>query len=154
MRIIVALLILAQLVRGDFLEIREVVMGGEGGKSMKLEPTGEKLELSGDLIVSEQHLANVFAGRIGMESTNGGEERPIFGVSMVLSPEGEQRMFAATKNGKPGLLRLTVVIDGKLVSAPVVNAVPLGKHFAIHARSEEEANRIAAVLREKLPKKD
>lgn len=154
MRIIVALLLLSQLVRGDFLEIREVVKGGEGGKSMKLEPTGEKLALSDDLIVSEQHLANVFAGKIGIESTNGGAERPIFGVSMVLSPDGEQRMLAATKNGKPGVLRLAVVLDGKLVSASVVNAVPLGKHFQIHAKTEEEANRIAAALREKMPKKE
>jgi SecD/SecF fusion protein len=40
-------------------------------------------------------------------------------------------MIALTKNMRPQIDRIAIVLDGEVISAPVVNQVPLGKQFVI-----------------------
>ena len=45
-------------------------------------------------------------------------------------------MIALTKDMRPGVDRIAIVLDGEVISAPVVNQVPLGKHFIIEGLHE------------------
>ena len=147
MRALLALLLLSQLAAGDFLEIRKVVEAGKGAKTYD-EPgkAGEKLTVSDELIVGDRHLEEVFPGQFGTSRTNGGAPEPIFGTAIKLNAEGEERMIAATKDGKQGVLRLAVIVDGKLKSAPTVMSIPLGANFQINADSMEEAKELTGKL--------
>ena len=155
MRALLALFVLAQAASADFLEIRQVVEAGRGAKSYDApRPPGreqnapvEKLTVSDELIVGDRHLAEIFPAELGLIQTNGGARVPTYGVAIKLSAEGEQRMIAATKDGERGVLRLAVIIDGKLKSAPTVMAVPLGKNFSIDTSSLEEAKELAGKMR-------
>jgi|TARA_B110000037_G_scaffold222718_1_gene299102 hypothetical protein len=40
-------------------------------------------------------------------------------------------MIAATKPIAGGIDRIAIMVDGKFLSAPVVQSVPLGKNFVI-----------------------
>jgi SecD/SecF fusion protein len=57
-------------------------------------------------------------------------------VMITLNGTGADRMIAFTKGMRPGVDRIAILIDGKIVSAPVVNQVPLGKHFIIEGLSQ------------------
>ncbi|WP_035610465.1 hypothetical protein [Haloferula sp. BvORR071] len=145
MRALLALFALVQISAADFLEIRQVVEARKGAKTYEApRPPGqeqnapaEKLTVSDELIIGDRHLAE--ASPV--------EEQDGTSVAVKLNPEGEQRMIAATKDGKPGVLRLAVIIDGKIRTAPVVNSVPLGKNFQISGTSPEEAKELTNKLR-------
>ena len=49
---------------------------------------------------------------------------------------GTDKMIALTKNMQPGKDRIAIVLDGEVISAPVVNQVPLGKQFIIEGLRE------------------
>ncbi len=57
-------------------------------------------------------------------------------VSITLNSEGTDKMIALTKDMRPGVDRIAIVLDGEVISAPVVNQVPLGKDFIIEGLSE------------------
>jgi preprotein translocase subunit SecD len=52
-------------------------------------------------------------------------------VNISLNRQGADKMIAFTKGMRPGVDRIAILIDGNVISAPVVNQVPLGKHFII-----------------------
>ncbi|MCU0751200.1 MAG: protein translocase subunit SecD, partial [Akkermansiaceae bacterium] len=57
-------------------------------------------------------------------------------VSITLNNEGTDKMIALTKNMRPGVDRIAIVLDGEVISAPTVNQVPLGKQFIIEGLRE------------------
>ncbi len=52
-------------------------------------------------------------------------------VGIQLNGAGADKMVALTKDMRVGADRIAIVLDGKVLSAPVVNFVPLGKNFEI-----------------------
>jgi len=57
-------------------------------------------------------------------------------VAISLNNDGTNKMIALTKNMRAGQDRIAIVLDGEVISAPVVNAVPLGKNFIIEGLRE------------------
>lgn len=59
-------------------------------------------------------------------------------VAITLNAAGTDKMIALTSsdNMRAGIDRIAIVLDGKVVSAPVVNQTPLGKRFIIEGLDE------------------
>jgi SecD/SecF fusion protein len=57
-------------------------------------------------------------------------------VEITLNKAGTEKMIALTKPMRPGLDRIAIVLDGKVVSAPTVRQVPLGKNFIIEGLNQ------------------
>ena len=57
-------------------------------------------------------------------------------VAITLNGDGTDKMIALTKNMQPSEDRIAIVLDGEVISAPVVNQVPLGKQFIIEGLRE------------------
>jgi SecD/SecF fusion protein len=57
-------------------------------------------------------------------------------VAITLNGDGTDKMIALTKNMRPGQDRIAIVLDGEVISAPVVNQVPLGKQFIVEGLRE------------------
>jgi SecD/SecF fusion protein len=57
-------------------------------------------------------------------------------VAITLNGGGEDKMIALTKDMRPGVDRIAIVLDGEVISAPVVNQVPLGKQFIVEGLNE------------------
>ncbi len=59
-------------------------------------------------------------------------------VAITLNGEGTDKMIALTskENMRAGIDRIAIVLDGEVVSAPVVNQTPLGKRFIIEGLDE------------------
>ncbi|MCU0778274.1 MAG: protein translocase subunit SecD [Akkermansiaceae bacterium] len=57
-------------------------------------------------------------------------------VAITLNGAGTDKMIALTKNMRPQQDRIAIVLDGEVISAPVVNQVPLGKQFIIEGLRE------------------
>lgn len=57
-------------------------------------------------------------------------------VAITLNGDGTDKMIALTKDMRPGVDRIAIVLDGEVISAPVVNQVPLGKQFIIEGLRE------------------
>ncbi|NNM30838.1 MAG: protein translocase subunit SecD, partial [Akkermansiaceae bacterium] len=70
------------------------------------------------------------------------------GVTNIrLTGDGGDRMIRLTQDMAPGRDRIAVVLDGEVLSAPVVQSVPLGRDFLIEGLdSYEEADDLAASL--------
>jgi len=76
------------------------------------------------------------------ESMGGGHH-----VSIRLSNAGADKMIDLTKDMTPGRDRIAVVLDGKVITAPTVQSVPLGKNFVIEGQeSSKEARELANAL--------
>ena len=68
-------------------------------------------------------------------------------VEITLNGPGTDKMIALTKNMRPQVDRIAIVLDGEVISAPVVNAVPLGKQFIIEGlRDPGEPQKLANSL--------
>jgi len=57
-------------------------------------------------------------------------------VAITLNNDGTNKMIELTKNMQAGRDRIAIVLDGEVISAPVVNAVPLGKNFIVEGLRE------------------
>ena len=59
-------------------------------------------------------------------------------VAITLNTAGTDKMIALTSsdNMRAGIDRIAIVLDGEVVSAPVVNQTPLGKRFIIEGLDE------------------
>ncbi len=57
-------------------------------------------------------------------------------VAITLNGDGTDKMIALTKDMRPGVDRIAIVLDGEVISAPTVNSVPLGKQFIIEGLRE------------------
>jgi len=53
-------------------------------------------------------------------------------VDIVLNDDGTDKMIALTKDMRAGSDRIAIVLDGEVISAPVVQDTPLGKRFNIN----------------------
>ncbi|MFD2258065.1 protein translocase subunit SecD [Luteolibacter algae] len=68
-------------------------------------------------------------------------------VDITLNREGTDKMIALTAKMRPGIDRIAIVLDGKVLSAPVVQSVPLGKNFVINGLNEPgETKKLANAL--------
>jgi SecD/SecF fusion protein len=68
-------------------------------------------------------------------------------VQITLNDAGGEKMNALTKGMTPGRDRIAVLLDDKVLTAPTVQSVPLGKQFSITGqRSLEEARELANAL--------
>ena len=68
-------------------------------------------------------------------------------VSITLTRDGTDKMIALTKNMTPQRDRVAIVLNGEVISAPVVNQVPLGKNFIIEGlRDPGEVGNLAKAL--------
>jgi preprotein translocase subunit SecD len=52
-------------------------------------------------------------------------------VNITLNGRGTDKMIAFTKTMRPSLDRIAIVLDGEVLSAPIVMQTPLGKNFVI-----------------------
>jgi len=57
-------------------------------------------------------------------------------VAITLNNEGTDKMIALTKDMTPKRDRIAIVLDGVVISAPVVNSTPLGKQFIVEGLHE------------------
>lgn len=68
-------------------------------------------------------------------------------VDVTLNGRGTDKMIAFTKGMRPNLDRIAIVLDGEVISAPVITGTPLGKHFIITGLdTPEEAKSLAITL--------
>ncbi len=68
-------------------------------------------------------------------------------IDITLSKQGEDRMIALTKDMTPDRDRIAIVLDGEVLSAPVVKSVPLGRQFVIEGMdSAQEALDLSRAL--------
>lgn len=68
-------------------------------------------------------------------------------VSITLNSGGEDKMIALTKDMRRGVDRIAIVLDGEVLSAPVVQQTPLGKQFEVNGLHEPgEAKKLAEAL--------
>jgi preprotein translocase subunit SecD len=68
-------------------------------------------------------------------------------VDVTLNGAGTDKMIALTKDKRPGIDRLAIVLDGVVMSAPVLLSVPLGRNFQINGLHEPgEAQSLAISL--------
>jgi SecD/SecF fusion protein len=68
-------------------------------------------------------------------------------VDITLNSEGTDKMIALTKNMRPGIDRIAILLDGVVLNAPVVQSVPLGKNFVVNGLNEPgEAKKLANAL--------
>lgn len=68
-------------------------------------------------------------------------------VNITLNARGGEKMIAFTKDMRPSLDRIAIVLDGEAISAPIVSQTPLGKYFNINGLNETgEAKTLAISL--------
>ena len=68
-------------------------------------------------------------------------------VLVTLNREGTDKMIALTKDMQPGRGRIAIVLDGEVVSAPVLMQAPLGKNFIVEGlREPGEVQTLASAL--------
>ncbi len=68
-------------------------------------------------------------------------------VKITLNDLGTDKMIALTSNMRPGVDRIAIVLDGKVVSAPVVRQVPLGRNFIVEGLNKPgEGTTLASAL--------
>jgi preprotein translocase subunit SecD len=68
-------------------------------------------------------------------------------VAVTLNRAGTEKMIALTKNMRPGLDRIAILLDGEVISVPTIAAVPLGKNFIIEGlRQVGDAQSLANAL--------
>jgi SecD/SecF fusion protein len=68
-------------------------------------------------------------------------------VEITLNGGGTDKMIALTQNMQEGHDRIAIVLDGEVISAPVVNKVPLGKQFIVEGlRDPGEPQKLANSL--------
>lgn len=135
------------------LELREVSPRsgevGEGGKSLaKRVADGEQIEPG---FKAFHHVNKDTEGRESTEpillksrAALGGsdianaypDQQSPDAVAITLNGAGTDKMIALTKNMRPGVDRIAIVLDGEVISAPVVQSVPLGKNFQINGLHE------------------
>ena len=68
-------------------------------------------------------------------------------VDITLNGPGTDKMIALTKDMRPQVDRIAIVLDGEVISAPTVNQVPLGKQFIVEGlRDPGEPQKLANSL--------
>lgn len=112
------------------LEIRSVPSSEESDDFHKVDllPAGQVVLIGKKVIVSDEHVRSAILGSDGKSHW----------LDITLNHEGGRRLAEATRS-QPGTVRLAVLVDGKMKSAPVVQG-ELGNHFQISGfKTPEEA---------------
>jgi len=101
-------------------------------KPVSLPATGEEFFLHTDAVLSN---ADIASARV---VAHGGEPA----VEITLTPEGGERFARVTEEHV--MKRMAIVVDGKLVAAPIIRAAIPGGKAIIHGNfDDKEARRIA-----------
>jgi preprotein translocase subunit SecD len=146
MKFLLLLMLLPVLARAELVEIRKVVEPGQGTKVMEwVRKIGdrdqkEELTLSDEVIIRTTDIKEARA-------TNQGSVAQIW---VSLTEKGGKKLSEATKDVQKLTLekkpRFAIIVDGKVVSAPIVRT-ELSTSFNISGLdSMEEANAVAAKL--------
>lgn len=117
----------ADLPLGNRLEIRWVSTEADGIRVMTIESEAtpsQPLRVSPEIIVCDRHI--MATGFIKEKDGDAGH------LQITLNEVGAKRLADATKTGH-GTVRLAILIDGKVESAPVING-QLGKQLQISER--------------------
>lgn len=80
--------------------------------------------------------------RVGLNNADIEEAHPspqqVDAVAIKLSEEGTEKMISLTEDLIPGKGRIAIVFNGEVISAPVVNQVPLGQQFIVEGLGEPQ----------------
>lgn len=91
------------------------------GESRDGEPFTEYLLLSSRAAIQGEDVADAWPQQQGAD----------YEVGIKLTGEGGQKMTNLTKDMQAGSDRIAVLLDDEVLTAPVVQTVPLGQHFVI-----------------------
>jgi len=106
---------------------------GEGLTEMTFDPTGEKLYLHDEVLIDNTDISSA-------EATEWEGE---YVVDLTFTEPGREKLARVT--GQHITERMGMVVDGRLLSAPRINAaITQGRAVIVGALTEEEAKRIAA----------
>lgn len=139
MRIFLVSLLLCGICVGEILRLSKV--GKKGDKGV------ERMEMERENVDGEKEVLYVFKETILTEmDVKHASVDPIQKgvINIRLSKEGGAKMIEATKVMKPRRDRIAIIVEGELLSAPVVNSVPLGSSFLVEGLdSYDEADALA-----------
>jgi len=68
-------------------------------------------------------------------------------IHVKLSEAGAEKMKEVTGRMLPGRSRIAVIVDGKVMTAPVVQSVPLGGSFQIEGFKDKTGEELRALVR-------
>ncbi|MDP4625817.1 MAG: hypothetical protein NWT08_11845 [Akkermansiaceae bacterium] len=132
-------LFLTHLSTAEILRLSKVVeKPGEGITEMEL-TQGEETQA---ILVEDKAILTETDIAVAMPSLQQEDA-----VDITLTPEGTEKMIAATTPMRPAIDRIAIILNGRIKSAPVVQSVPLGKRFVISGLDEKnEPKRLAGLL--------
>ncbi|MEP2774737.1 MAG: hypothetical protein ABJQ29_05880 [Luteolibacter sp.] len=138
-------LLLAHLSTAEILRLSKVVeKAGDGVTQFEL-AQGEDTQT---LFVEDKAIlteADVLVALVSVRNADA--------VDITLTPEGTEKMIAATTPMRPAIDRIAIILNGKVKSAPVIQSVPLGKNFVISGLTgKNEPENLAKLLSEKAEK--
>ena len=106
---------------------------GEGLTEMTFDPTGEKFYLDDEVLIDNRDIAAAAATEWQGEHV----------IELTFTEPGKEKLARVT--GQNVTERMGMVVDGRLLSAPRINAaITQGRAIIIGALTEEEARRLAA----------
>jgi preprotein translocase subunit SecD len=106
---------------------------GEGLTEMTFGPTREKLFLDDEVLIDNTDIASAAAAEWQGEHI----------IELIFTGPGKEKLARVT--GQHVTERMGMVVDGRLLSAPRINAaITQGRAVIVGALTEEEARRIAA----------
>jgi hypothetical protein len=133
------LLICASVANAKIIRLSLVVPQADAGVSrfeIKHSDNTEAIFVQDKAIITEEDIANAIPSPSNLDS-----------VDITLSAEGTEKIIAATSLMRPSIDRIAIIVDGEILSTPVVQSVPLGKNFVITGLDEEnEPAKLAARL--------
>lgn len=131
---------------GSVFEIRRVERGGAKTTAFKLESAGrvDTLRLSNEVLLDRSAISGVRAITERVEVTSGRtpERKAVPAIEIAFTNAGRKRFAEVTKslNGK----QIGVVMDGKLVAAPIVREAILGGTVTLTGGFTKEAAKALA----------
>lgn len=131
-------LVMASACHGDILRISKLAAAaGEGAERMvlKVENVEEVLFVEKKALIGVADVKEAIA-----DPANGGQ------ILVKLNEEGGKKLKQASASLRHGLDRLALIVDGRVISAPVVQAT-LGSSFMINGFKDMEFNDLDALAR-------
>lgn len=139
MKTTLLLLVTALAAHAEIIRLSSVVKNDGAGITRFELGEGEGVQIlfvEDKAIITETDIAHAIPSPAGKDS-----------IDISLSGEGTEKMIEATKIMRPAIDRIAILVDGKILSAPVVQSVPLGKFFVINGLTQEnEPMKLAARL--------
>jgi len=115
---------------------------GEGLTEMTFDPTGEKLYLHDEVLIDNRDVSSAKAADWGGQ----------YVVDLIFTAAGKEKLARIT--GEHVAEKMGILVDGRLLSAPMINAPILeGRAVIVGDFTQEEAQRIAAGIQAGLPAK-